>query len=120
MGATVPIVGYATCNTNYNNITVYDICAGYMQTGGVDACQGDSGGPLVCNGSLAGIVSWGYSCAQPGYPGVYTNVSNYDNWIVTNNQSFNYSLYSNGGNGIYTSLFTTLIFSLVMWILTLF
>lgn len=71
------------------------ICAGYMQAGGVDACQGDSGGPLVCNGTLAGIVSWGYRCAVPGYPGIYTNVSYYNNWIVTNNNSFNYNLYRN-------------------------
>ncbi|XP_075156393.1 trypsin delta-like [Haematobia irritans] len=97
MEATVPIVGYATCDINYGNITTGMICAGYMTTGGVDACQGDSGGPLVCNGYLAGIVSWGYSCAQPGYPGVYTNVSYYNNWIVTNNQSFNYSFYYNTG-----------------------
>lgn len=93
MEATVPIVGYATCDINYGNITTGMICAGYMQTGGVDACQGDSGGPLVCNGYLTGIVSWGYGCAQPGYPGVYTNVSYYYNWIVTNNSSFNYNYY---------------------------
>ncbi|XP_013099159.1 trypsin delta [Stomoxys calcitrans] len=100
MEATVPIVGYATCDINYGNISTGMLCAGYMTTGGVDACQGDSGGPLVCNGYLAGIVSWGYSCAQPGYPGIYTNVSFYDNWIVTNNQSFNYSLYYNNGNAV--------------------
>ncbi|XP_065363671.1 serine protease 53-like [Calliphora vicina] len=93
MEATVPIVGYDTCNTNYGNISAGMLCAGYMQTGGVDACQGDSGGPLVCNGVLVGIVSWGQGCAQPGYPGVYTNVSYYNNWIVTNNNSFNYSYY---------------------------
>jgi secreted trypsin-like serine protease len=45
-----------------------------------DACQGDSGGPLarqVGPGSweLVGIVSAGAGCAYPGYPGVYTRVS---------------------------------------------
>nr|BAH24266.1 serine protease like protein [Cephonodes hylas] len=53
---------------------------------GKDGCQGDSGGPLVVfqtDGKYvqAGIVSWGIGCADPRYPGVYTKVSNYVDWI---------------------------------------
>lgn len=39
--------------------------------------QGDSGGPLVTRDddtgawTLVGVVSAGYSCAQPGQPGIY-------------------------------------------------
>ncbi|ELK18481.1 Kallikrein-14, partial [Pteropus alecto] len=49
---------------------------------------GDSGGPLVCGGQLQGLVSWGMErCAQPGYPGVYTNLCKYHTWIQQTMQS---------------------------------
>lgn len=37
---------------------------------GKDSCQGDSGGPLLRpNGQQVGIVSWGFGCASPSFPG---------------------------------------------------
>ena len=54
-----------------------------MITGGADSCQGDSGGPLFVRstGIQVGITSWGYGCAAPGYPGVYTEVSFFTEWV---------------------------------------
>ncbi|MCI3325472.1 serine protease, partial [Escherichia coli] len=85
--ATKPVVTDAQCTQAYG--TQFDantmMCAGYISTGGVDACQGDSGGPLVVyrNGAweLVGITSWGYGCARPQYPGVYSDVNRLSPWI---------------------------------------
>ncbi|XP_078599459.1 uncharacterized protein LOC144874781 [Branchiostoma floridae x Branchiostoma japonicum] len=84
----LPIVPHATCNkpSSYNSyVTDKMLCAGKM-AGGVDTCQGDSGGPLVCEKAdgrwyLVGITSWGRGCGEPNYPGVYTKVSAYMDWI---------------------------------------
>ncbi|XP_022223200.1 trypsin-1 [Drosophila obscura] len=60
------------------------ICAGVPE-GGRGQCSGDSGGPLLLAGSdtQIGIVSWSVKpCARPPYPGVFTEVSAYVNWIV--------------------------------------
>ncbi|XP_054729066.1 trypsin-like [Anastrepha obliqua] len=95
LSAVVPIVASSQCNTSYEGaITQGMICAGYLETGGVDACQGDSGGPLACNDTLAGVVSWGNGCALSGYPGVYANVSEYYDWVLLTNSTFNYTYYS--------------------------
>jgi hypothetical protein len=71
----VPVVDGA-CG-NQSGVTPRMICA---TAPGKDTCSGDSGGPLTINRGagfteLAGIVSYGYQCAVPGYPGVYTNVA---------------------------------------------
>lgn len=83
---TVPVISDENCGQDYAE-SGYDIadsmiCAGLPQ-GGKDSCQGDSGGPFIHaeTKTLLGIVSWGIGCAEPGYPGVYTQVSYYVDWI---------------------------------------
>ncbi|XP_071321463.1 trypsin-like [Trachinotus anak] len=80
----VPVVSNSQCSESYGGITSNMICAGLAE-GGKDSCQGDSGGPMVVqDGSRwvqAGVVSFGRGCAEPGFPGVYARVSQYQSWI---------------------------------------
>ncbi|XP_065361336.1 venom protease [Calliphora vicina] len=92
----VPVLDNETCvaQTNYTQkmITKNMMCAGYPGKGERDSCQGDSGGPLVRlrpddkRYEQIGIVSWGNGCARPNYPGVYTRVTKYLDWIVENSK----------------------------------
>jgi len=82
--AEVKYVSNSDCTSVYNyganEIKSSMLCAGDV---GKDSCQGDSGGPLYDKGNdaLIGVVSWGYGCAWPGYPGVYSRVSEAYDWI---------------------------------------
>ncbi|XP_066155868.1 uncharacterized protein [Euwallacea fornicatus] len=87
----VPVIDNRQCERWHRSkgiqVTIYDemLCAGY-KNGGRDSCQGDSGGPLMLQKTgrwyLIGIVSAGYSCAQPGQPGIYHRVANTVDWIT--------------------------------------
>ncbi|XP_076656578.1 plasma kallikrein [Halictus rubicundus] len=87
----VPVIDNRVCErwhrSNGINVVIYDemMCAGY-RGGGKDSCQGDSGGPLMLEKTgrwyLIGIVSAGYSCAQPGQPGIYHRVAKTVDWIT--------------------------------------
>ncbi|XP_017868664.1 PREDICTED: trypsin 3A1 [Drosophila arizonae] len=95
--ATSPLLHYTvivqmnrdSCARNYfgaATITSTMFCAGSKSgKGDRDSCVGDSGGPLITHVDgrfkLLGIVSWGLGCANAQYPGVYTYVPAYMNWI---------------------------------------
>ncbi|XP_031636705.1 serine protease easter-like [Contarinia nasturtii] len=89
--AEVDVVSMEICSEKFRsqnvNLSEKQICAG----GEVDSCRGDSGGPLMIRHRsdqttefhlLVGIVSFGKSpCGQNGWPGVYTRVDKYIDWI---------------------------------------
>ncbi|XP_077485203.1 transmembrane protease serine 9-like [Amblyomma americanum] len=85
--AQIPIWTEDDCKKAYQRylvITKEQLCAGDNR-GESDACQGDSGGPLLLPYEgryyVVGIISWGKGCAIPGFPGVYTRVSAYLDWL---------------------------------------
>ncbi|XP_077633374.1 serine protease 44-like [Crocuta crocuta] len=89
--AKLNIIRYEDCNralqeqmeTSSHLVKKGAVC-GYSSRG-KDACQGDSGGPLVCEFNdtwvQVGIVSWGIGCGRRHYPGIYTEVSFYRDWV---------------------------------------
>ncbi|XP_059053397.1 CLIP domain-containing serine protease HP8-like isoform X2 [Achroia grisella] len=88
----VPVVSTNDCARVFSRvsreITNNQMCAGGVS--GQDSCRGDSGGPLmgkvaqVSNWIAFGVVSYGPSpCGTPGWPGVYTRVGAYMDWILS-------------------------------------
>ncbi|XP_046451012.1 trypsin-1-like isoform X2 [Daphnia pulex] len=81
--STVKVLANSKCKQSYPTITGNQLCAAAP---GTDTCQGDSGGPLFVRSlggswTQTGIVSYGIGCARPNYPGVYTRVTAYRQWI---------------------------------------
>ncbi|KAM8819876.1 enteropeptidase [Eudromia elegans] len=84
--AEVPLITNEKCQQWMPEYSISEnmMCAGYDK-GGVDSCKGDSGGPLMLEDGnrwfLAGVTSFGYQCALPQRPGVYTRVTRFVDWI---------------------------------------
>jgi len=59
------------------------VCADseYAQGEFADSCQGDSGGPLIAQADVdpiqIGVVSYGFGCAAPELPGVYSETNSH-------------------------------------------
>jgi len=89
----VPVKSNSECSERYS-IARVDLGKGQVCAGGErgrDSCRGDSGGPLMTvnsdngetNWYAVGVVSFGPSpCGMEGWPGVYTRVAEYADWIV--------------------------------------
>lgn len=121
MSASVYIRKHEECEAKWKKsgaravVTNNMLCAG----GAHDACHGDSGGPLTCTKSLpnsgkqrhlCGIVSKGANCSIPlttkkAYPGVYTDVSKYGEWISRQITAWGIHSFDNN-DAIYQSLKT--------------
>ncbi|XP_053680892.1 CLIP domain-containing serine protease B9 [Anopheles nili] len=96
----LPIVDTAGCASAYARYSVNSrnpiivsgsqMCAQGQENR--DACQGDSGGPLMNEAVssrdrfvLLGLVSFGpRTCGVSNFPGVYTRISSYIDWILAN------------------------------------
>ncbi|KAK7078144.1 Tryptase gamma, partial [Halocaridina rubra] len=89
--ATQVVTNLNECAKNYSTLppsqTEYPITQDHICAAapGIDSCLGDSGGPVLVHIGTSwyqvGIVSFGYKCAVPGFPGVNTFVPSYTSWI---------------------------------------
>ena len=77
------------------------LCAGH-EAGLRDSCVGDSGGALVKNFDVdgddayyqVGVVSFGFECAKPKEPGIYTRMTSYTKWMYrTVSKFFRFGLF---------------------------
>ncbi|CAH2094432.1 unnamed protein product [Euphydryas editha] len=89
----VPVIKNESCQKIYKRagrtITEKQLCAGGLES--QDSCRGDSGGPLMGqvssmeNWMAIGVVSYGPSpCGLRGWPGVYSRVTAFVDWILAN------------------------------------
>lgn len=87
----VPFVPLPECKTkgsdqdakdDYSKLTNNAFCAGSF---GKDSCSGDSGGPIFFDSNNGrkqmGVISWGDGCGRANSPGVYTNLSAFNDWL---------------------------------------
>ncbi|KAH9278378.1 Tryptase [Echinococcus granulosus] len=89
----VPLISLDDCKDIFTPLMLWNpnfhihssfICAGNSES--TDACQYDSGGPMMCRSGVddqyivVGVISFGIKCAS-GYPGIYTRVTSYLDWI---------------------------------------
>ncbi|KAJ8925741.1 hypothetical protein NQ315_009589 [Exocentrus adspersus] len=88
----LPVINQQECQRAYKTITISNkqICANGRQQ---DTCNGDSGGALQTAKYLRGdtrmvqygVISFGGAvCGSGTYPGLYTNVEAYMDWILNN------------------------------------
>lgn len=82
---TLKVVSNRRCNVMYKGDVLNDmLCAGWENCER-DSMIGDSGGGLVIGDiqpKIFGVVAWGLDCDEENkYPGVYTRVTSYINWI---------------------------------------
>lgn len=90
---TVDVWKLKNCQDKYRSyqmrLNSSQLCAGGKVN--IDTCQGDSGGPLMVATNVgmqevffvAGVTSYGPKpCGLQGWPGVYTRVGQYVNWVL--------------------------------------
>ena len=86
----IPIVTNEVCSKAMGELHEGHICAGGEKN--VDACGGDSGGPMSYYKHnkahvLVGLTSYGEKCGLEGKYGVYSKISYYKDWIMSNLKS---------------------------------
>lgn len=79
--AVLKVVDNKKCDRIYEgSIIDSHICA---FESGKGFCYKDQGNPLILENQLIGIASWFVGCGSNKFPGVFTRVDRFDDWINT-------------------------------------
>lgn len=81
--ADVQVISNNDCSDSYNGTDIFDssLCASSLAKNEGNCQDESSGGAMIVGGRQIGITSWGKGCMDSKYPGVYTRVNKYLNWI---------------------------------------
>lgn len=81
---TINVISNKRCNLLYKGKVLSDMLCASSENCDKDTRMGDSGGALVAGDNQTtqiGVVAWGRQSMHRNYPGVYTRVASYVNWI---------------------------------------
>jgi secreted trypsin-like serine protease len=90
------VISNARCNYVYSHgvdlNNEHEFCAGFVNRR-VGVCPGDSGSGLVCqsgpsNWTVAGVASSTHGLKPDSYPGIFTRVSFFVDWIQSNMKKY--------------------------------
>lgn len=76
------VLKQTVCTEGNWRVTDNHICTAAISNKG--PCKGDYGGPLVINGTQVGILSFSSDPCAKGQPDIYTRVTSFIAWILTN------------------------------------
>ena len=81
------IISKQDCIASYNSsLRIFDttFCAQSNARQEGDCQDDSSGGPIIVDGRQVGISIWSKGCMDTKFPGIYSRIAAYKDWIAAN------------------------------------